>query len=301
MFLTILKQLLILYIFIGIGFAIGKTKAGKGANEKILSVLLVRVFLPCKVFSSLCTNFTTSQIRDNLILALVSLVLLLCLFAFSFFTSKKLTKNLYGQKVYTYSLTVSNYAYMGYALAESLFGAMGLSSYIIFCLPFTLYIYTFGFSMLTNTCASVKKGLINPMTISILLGSAFGLLGIKLPSLVSSVVTGSAGCASAVSMILTGLTISAFPFKEMFNKIVPYVFAGIRLLILPFTVGLILKLIGLTSVLPYAVLFTALPCGLNPIVFAKLVGEDCTQSASIVVICHLLSIATIPLCLTVLL
>ena len=137
--------------------------------------------------------------------------------------------------------------------------------------------------------------------ISIILGSAVGLSGLKIPSLINDLLSGSAGCASAVSMLLTGLTISTFPIKDLFTDKKSYVFVLLRLAIVPMIVGLTLKLTGLNAPLPMALLFTCLPCGLNPIVFAKLVGEDCKTSASIVVISHILSILTVPFWLTVLL
>ena len=301
MFGVISKQLFILYAFITVGYLLGKTKAGKNANGQILSALLVNVFLPSKVFISLSTNFTVNYLSNNAVMIAVAVVLLLFLVLFSYFSSKKLTKNDYQQKVYRYSLTVSNYAYMGYAMAEAVFGALGLTSYIIFCLPFTLYTYTFGYSMLTNTKASIKRGILNPMMIAIILGSIVGLSGLTIPSLLGNLFSQSAGCASAVSMLLTGLTISTLPIKELFTEKKSYIFVALRLVLVPFIVGLTLKLTNFYTVLQVALLFTCLPCGLNPIVFAKLVGEDCKTSASIVVISHILSIITVPFWITVLL
>ena len=73
----ILEQLLILYIFILSGWIIGKLKKDKASHSEILSVLLVNLFLPSKVFRSFATNFTVSYLKERYPLLLVSLALLL--------------------------------------------------------------------------------------------------------------------------------------------------------------------------------------------------------------------------------
>ena len=153
--------------------------------------------------------------------------------------------------------------------------------------------------MLTKTGISLKRCFLNPIVLSIFLGCGFGILALPLPALLKTVVSQSSACASVVSMMLTGLVISTFSFKELLLDKKAYVFVALRLIALPLIVGLAFLAFQMKSVLPLAVLFTCLPCGLNPIVFAKLVGEDCRYSASIVLISHLLCIATIPFWLTV--
>ena len=44
----------------------------------------------------------------------------------------------------------------------------------------------------------------------------------------------------------------------------------------------------------------AMPCGMNTIVFPKLVGEDCKPGAALAFITTVLCIVTIPICLFVL-
>ena len=49
---TIFEQLSILYVFLLAGWLIGKKKKEKADHADILSVLLVNILLPCKVFST---------------------------------------------------------------------------------------------------------------------------------------------------------------------------------------------------------------------------------------------------------
>ena len=73
---TIFEQLSILYVFLLAGWLIGKKKKEKADHADILSVLLVNILLPCKVFSTFANNFSPAYFAENYILPLSALVLL---------------------------------------------------------------------------------------------------------------------------------------------------------------------------------------------------------------------------------
>jgi predicted permease len=77
-----------------------------------------------------------------------------------------------------------------------------------------------------------------------------------------------------------------------------YLLTFLRLLGIPLVVCGILKLLGLQQEIVTAVLIVlALPCGLNTIVFPKLIGEDCKTGAALACVTSVLCCATIPFCL----
>ena len=292
--LIILKQLFVLYIFIFIGWLLGKINPKQTEHTGILSFLLVNLFLPCKVFTTFAKNFTVSYITESYQTIFLSTTLLLCIVIISKLSAHAITKNEYERKVYRYSLTLSNYAYMGYALCEMLFGESGLTDLILFCIPFAIYTYTFGYAMLTGKGNMAKK-LINPLTASIVLGIIVGLSPFELPSLFTSVLSSSSACVAPISMLLTGLTLSSFPIKSLVNDVKAYILVAIRLLALPAVVFGACKLLSLDSIIMPATLMACMPCGLNSIVFPKLIGEDCSSGAKLATLSHLFSIATIPI------
>ena len=293
----IIQQLLVLYIFLLLGFFFGKWKKEQQNHTGILSFLLVNLFLPAKVFNTFSKNFTKSYITENGKTIIVSVSLLLFLVVFSLLIAKLLTKDKYEQKVYRYSLTLANYAYMGYALCESIFGESGLTDLILFCIPFAIYTYTFGYAMLTGNGNTLKK-LLNPMTGAIILGIVFGLTGLELPNVLTSVLSSSSACVAPLSMLLVGITLSAFKIRALVCDVKAYILVAIRLLVIPATVFGLCKLFSLDFVLMPAVMMSCMPCGLNTIVFPKLINEDCLTGAKLAMLSHLFSVATIPLWLT---
>ncbi len=294
MFIIILQQLFVLYIFIFLGWFFGKWKPDQNQHTGILSFLLVNLFLPCKVFNTFSKKFTVSYITENTNTVFISMAFLFGIIGISKIAAHFLAKKEYERKVYRYSLTLSNYAYMGYALCEWIFGEQGLTDLILFCIPFAIYTYTFGYAMLTGNGASAKR-LVNPMTVAILLGMVVGLLGFELPEVFTKVLSSSSVCVAPISMLLTGMTLSAFPIKSLVNDIRVYILTFIRLLGLPLIVFGVCKIFSLDSVIVPATLMACMPCGLNSIVFPKLIGEDCSSGAKLVTLSHLFSIATIPL------
>ncbi|MBO5851290.1 MAG: AEC family transporter [Clostridia bacterium] len=295
--IEVLKHLLILYIFLLAGYLIGGIKKDKASHSDILSVLLINIFLPCKVFNTFANNFTITYFSERYTLLITSLILILVLVTIAYFGSKLLTKKEYEQKVYQYSFTLTNYAYLGYVLIESVFGEKFLSEFVFFAIPFIIYTYTFGYALLTGGKNFIKK-LLNPLTIAIVLVMIVGLTNITLPEVISKAVSSSSACVGPLSMILTGMTLSTFKFKELILDKTAYIFTFIRLIVIPGIAYLICLLLKLYTVLPMVLIITAMPCGLNTVVFPKLIGEDCKPGARLALISHFFSIITLPLWLS---
>ena len=297
---AVLKQLLILYVFLLAGYLVGKLKKDKAAHSDILSVLLINIFLPCKVFNTFANNFTVSYFIERYPLLITSFILILVVATAAYFVSKLLTKKQYERKVYQYSFTLTNYAYLGYVLIESVFGEKFLSEFVFFAIPFIIYTYTFGYALLTGGKNFIKK-LLNPLTVSIVLGMIIGLTNISLPEVVSKTLSSASACVGPLSMILTGMALSTFKLKELLMDTKTYLFTFLRLIVIPGIAYLICLGLKLTEVLPMVLIITAMPCGLNTVVFPKLIGEDCKPGARLALISHLFSIITLPLWLSLLL
>lgn len=96
---------------------------------------------------------------------------------------------------------------------------------------------------------------------------------------------------------ILGIVISDYKLKDLLKNKVVYLIAALRLLVIPCAVALALKLLKLDSLVIPALMILAMPCGMNTIIFPKLVGEDCAPGASLAFITTILCCLTIPLCL----
>ncbi len=296
---VIIQQLFVFYVFLLLGWGFGKWKKETAKGAGLLSLLLVNLFLPGKILETFSAHFTTAYIRENSLFLLVSVSLLILFSVIALLLTRVLTKHAYERRVYCYSLTVSNYAYMGYALTANVFGGAALADLILFCIPFAIYTYTVGFFLLSGKKIT-PKSFSHPMILSTVLGILLGLTGLQLPALVTSILSMSSACVGPISMLLTGLVLSGFSVRELVLDKVAYIVVALRLVVLPLLVFGLCRLCGFLTVLPSAVLMACMPCGLNTVVFPKLVGEDCRPGARLAFISHILSMITLPIWLYIL-
>ena len=292
----VFEQVLILFIFVAIGFVLGRTKLVNAEHSQMLSKILVYVFLPCNNIKAFSANCTPKYLSENYVLVIFGFVIIFILMLVMHFLAKPLTKNLYDRYVYEYSMIVPNYGFFGYALAESFFGEVGLLNFIMFSLAYAFYIYTIAFAKLTKSGFAPKKLATNPALISISIGLILGLTQLPIPSVIQSVMSKGSACMAPVSMLLAGLVISEFNIKEILKRWEVYPVTFLRLIGVPILLGVVLKFLNVNeTILQTVVLFAALPCGMNTIVFPKLVNEDCRGGAGLALVSTVLACGTIPL------
>lgn len=293
--LTIFNQVFILFAFAAAGFIVAKSGKIKTEHTPLLSGLLVYVIAPLYVFETFSKNFTLKYISGNYEIILWSLGIVLFLGIVMAFMSKLFDKRKYERDIYEYSLVVPNSGYMGYPMAEAVLGSAGLLNTMIFCLPLSIYIYTIGYSKLTKSGLSFRK-IFNPSMIAMLLGAFAGLFEIPIPSVAYSIMSKAGACMGPISMLLAGIVVSEFNFKELLSEKKIYIVTALRLFIVPVLIGLITAPFSKT-VTEVAVLIYAMPCGLNTIVFPRLVDEDCRLGAGFALLSNILACLSIPIVL----
>lgn len=293
----ILEQLMLLFMFMAWGYFLGKKGLVKPDHSKVLSTLGIYLFSPCVVLRSFSTHFNVANLRQYYPLVLTGAALVIVLMIFAHFGAKLLAPDgSYARNVYSYSLVTPNYGFMGYALAEGIFGPAALLSMILFAVPHYIYTYTLGYCRLTNRPLALKQ-LLNPVMICLLIGAFLGVTGIDLPHVANVFLEKGVACMAPSGMLLTGMVISEFDLKQLITDKKVYITAFLRLLVIPLTALVILKPICSEDVVRSAILLLAMPCGLNTIILPKLVGEDCRLGAKLAFVSNILSMATIPLML----
>ncbi len=303
---ALFEQTLILFTFIAIGFGLARAKIVHSEHVKILSELLIYVFLPCSCLSTFSTNFTVEYIIGKYPLIIAGAVLIIAVGISMHFIAKLFSKKPYERAIYEYSLVLPNWAGVGYPIVFGLFGAMGLTDFIVFGIPISVYTYTHGYWILTKRSLSLKNlfslrtllMLANPIMLAMLLGMVMGLTGATLPGFLENVVNTSSGCLAPVAMLIVGVTISDFNIKKLLSNIRAYIVVALRLVILPLLIGGVVWICGIRGdILMYTVLFLALPCGMNTVTLPRLFDENCEIGASMALLSNVLVCITLPLVL----
>ena len=141
-----------------------------------------------------------------------------------------------------------------------------------------------------------KRFIFDPIIIGLTLGIIFGLLPIKLPLVLETVLSKLSDCMSPLAMILLGLTIGASPVLKLFMGVKAYIVSAIRLILIPAIVGALCLLFGARgNNLLFSVFVSAMPIGLNVVVFLQNDKDDAYFGARCCFLSVLFSMGTIPL------
>ena len=296
---ALIEQLCVLYIFIIVGFYLGKKRPDASGNSGIVSYVLVNVFFPAKIFLNFSTSFTVDYVKNNYISVFIGIGLLFLMLALGVGVAKLLGRTPYEKKVYVYSTAISNYAYLGYVLVGEALGNAAMNNLMTCCIPISIFCNTVGIAMLMDKKINLKN-LFQPVTVAMFVGIAWGLLGLPMPQMLNTVLKSAGACMGPVSMVLVGLVLAGFTWKQLLPSWQAWGFCLVRLIIVPAMVYGVCMLIGQfiplpDAVYPSAVIMAAMPCGLNPVVYPKLIGQDCSLGAKLIPLTSILSMATIPL------
>ncbi len=290
--------MLVLFAFIALGFIFNKAKLLPKDASAVLSKLETFLFVPCLVFSTFYKYCTLENFKEKWIYIIYGLAIMVISLVIAVFLSKFFAKGGYFQRIYVYSFAVANFSFMGNAVVLGVFGEAVLFDYMIFTLPLNMYVYSIGTASLIPDENGKKIGLktfLNPIFLALTLGALFSLLSVPLPKFFTSVVTSAGACMSPLAMILTGFVIGNYSLKRLASDKKIYIASLIRLIILPTLFMLGLMLIKTENeILRAALCATAMPLGLNTIVFPAAYGGDTTPGASMALISHLLAVITIP-------
>ncbi len=298
----VIIETFVLFAFAAIGFILTRFHVIKSEHSTVLSKILVYVFYPANNLKALSQSCTIEYIKTHYVILLSSILILTAIIFLMHFLAKLFTKDKYERFIDEYSLIIPNFGAIGYVLAERIGGTIGLTNAIIFAIPLTIYTYTFGACKLSGVKFTLKN-LINPSTISLVVGIIMGITGLGSVKIINDVLiqgifVKASYCMAPLAMLLIGIVVADFGFVTMLKNPRSYIITFLRLIVIPMAIGGILKLLSASeSVIIPAVLLFSMPCGMNTIVYPKTVGQNCLPGASLSLISNLLACVTIPLVL----
>lgn len=312
-----LDQMIVLFIFMLIGFILRKKKIEPQNAQTVLSRAVAYVFMPAMNFRNLLKNATVESFAENssLLLYGVSLLAVMLLLSYPytkvlFARDEKTPENEYARNIYKYAFAMANFGYVGNVLILGVFGEAMLYKYQIFTLPLSIAVNSWGMYIMVpkhegKGIGHLFKGLLNPLLISVVLGFTCGMLGVgkfletsapKVNEILLKLLDQASDCVGPVCMLLAGMVVGNYAMKSLFRNPKVYITTFLRLIGIPAVMMGVLKLLGTPDeVLSLALIAFATPIGLNVIVFPATYGSDTKPGAGMVLISNVLAVATIPL------
>ena len=312
-FLKTLEQTGILLIFIFTGYFLRKKEVINESGKKVLAGLLVNLFAPCYGIASLSTQLSIDKLSEYFKYFLVGTILAIVIIFVALPFARLLGKNKLERNILKYALAFANIGYFGYPVVGAVFGEEVKALMILFCIPQTIAINTYGYQVLTQKVVETPSDLQNELDktkhkwtehlrflksvpfIGTMIGVIIGLLPIEIPPFVQNLLSTAGNCQIATAMLLTGSVLANVPLKKLFTSVRPYVIGVIRLLVIPCIMGGVMYLLGLRGDLfIIATACVSIPVGMNVVVYPESAGLDSTEGAKMCFISYVLALATLP-------
>ena len=291
------QQIAQLFLIMLMGYAVVKSGLLKSADSKCISVILVYLVTPCVIIHSFQIDYTP-QIRDGLLLALLSAILIHVLMLL---LTELLRRPLHLDVIERANIIYSNAGILVIPLVTALLG----SEYVIYSSAFIavqlVLLWTHCKGMLCSDGFDLKKILLNLNILSIIAGILLFLFQIKLPGFIDGTLSMMSSTIGPIGMLLAGMVIADVPLRTVFCTPRSYLPTAFRLILYPFIILLLMKLSGAAYLIPEGknILLISFLAAMTPACatvtsMAQLYDADAPHASALYVLTTLLSIATMP-------
>jgi malonate transporter and related proteins len=303
---TILNSLAPVFFVLGLGYAAGLMKMVDNKNVASINVMLMNFALPCALFLAIArasSKVLAQQYRLVIALALAMILI----YALTWMLQRHLFHLQPGESAIQ-SLTVafSNNVAVGLPLLISMYGpegtvavAAGIGVGAIVISPITLVVLESGTEKAkqmparTRLLYAVLQSCKRPIVWAPLAGMAFSLIGIHIPDVAGRMLNLIGQCTAGVALFLTGLILSAQPFRLEMNAVTGVILKNVVQVALMFA---FVRLLGVPA--PAArqgVLLAAVPAGFFGTVFGARYGVASIEASSTLIASTLFSVVTLSL------
>ncbi|WP_295585353.1 AEC family transporter [uncultured Oscillibacter sp.] len=285
-----------LFILLGLGYVL--TRKGMFSDDYVSRTtnLVYYVMLPAKLFLDMCQTDLSAAFDPKYVAVTAGGVMVQ--FALAWVCGDLLCRDKTKQSAFAHACFRGNFAYLGMALLQNIYGNSIASTAVILAIVLPLYNIQ-GVALLT-----VKEGeggvhvgkillgvLKNPMVLAILAGLPFAYFHVELPFVVTKSLSYLEVATSTMALLVVGASIKLDAIREDLGLLLRA--AGIKLVIMPAIWGGMAVLAGLTT--EQVVTLTvvgAMPSAVNVYIITDKLGGDGKTACGAVVVTHLVSIVT---------
>lgn len=297
-FLTVGQQVLILFILILAGYALGKGKVIGDTAAKTMADVVLLLASPCVIALSFEREFSWDVLRELGTALLLGVAIHVVGIAIAQAVYRGDTPR---DRVLRLATVLSNAGFMGLPLQQAVLGDQGVFYGAAYVTAFNLTLWSYGLITMDRTSKriSARKILLSPGIIGLVAGVVILLLPIQLPDLIRTPVDHLAALNTPVPMLFIGYSLSKVDLAAALRNKSYYAVCAVRLLIVPaVTVGL-LYLIGIrgTLLLSMAIAASA-PIAAAVSMFAGKYDQDTETSVNLVALSTVFSVITMPLFVT---
>ena len=288
----ILKQIVIMFIYMSVGYALFHMKLITKEGSKSLANLLLYVVLPCVLVKSFCLERTPERVKWLLISIAGAAVLLVTAMWISHLVFRK-------HPVDDFGAAFSNAGFIGFPLITAVLGEQAVFYAAGFVALINALQWTYGQSLMSGdpSMRSIKAVLKNPLVISVGIGLLVFFCNIPLPPIVTAPMGAFAALNAPLAMVILGVYLAQTDIVSMFTEPRLYLAAAVRLVLIPLVSVCLMKILlrGYPDIRLALLLSACAPIGSNVAVYEQKLGKNYTHAVKIVCLSTFLSVITMPL------
>ncbi len=289
----LLKQIIIMFVLITIGYIFFKKKMITVQGSSDMGKILLYLVVPVVIIQSFWVTKTpekTTELGYSILLSFIAMLVSVIVSYIAF-----------GKKdgISAFSSAFSNAAFIGIPLVTATISEESAFFIAMMIVLINALQWTIGVYMISKdkNAISVQKIITNPIVISVLIGLILYFSGIPQPEIMTSIFSNIKGLNTALAMLISGAYLAQSDLLKMLTKKNTYIVSLFRLLIIPLIILAIFYFlpIGTLDIKLTIVIAAACPVGSNVAIFAQQYNKNYTEAVEQVCLSTILCLITLPL------
>ena len=297
--MVVFQTMLKLFLLLILGFVLFKCHIFDEYTNKKISALIVNVASPMLIISSIAGVEGSNK---SIVFLMIGAGILMYI---GFIILGKIINRIFpfpkkDWPVYECMVVFANTGFMGYPVLLDVFGQEAVFYASLIHMAFNFFVYTYAIMCLTKGDDSEFrrnfKQLLTPGIILIFVGIFIYLFDIQLPSVLMDTINSVGSLTAPLSMMMIGSSLAVYPIKDSFTDWRSYVFAFVRLMIVPFVTMIMCRLLHIDAYYANITIITnAMPVGSMVLMLATQYNANVKIVTRNIVVSTLLSVITIPI------
>lgn len=297
--MVVFQTMLKLFLLLVLGFVLFKCHIFDEYTNKKISALIVNVASPMLIISSIAGVEGSNK---SIVFLMIGAGILMYI---GFIILGKIINRIFpfpkkDWPVYECMVVFANTGFMGYPVLLDVFGQEAVFYASLIHMAFNFFVYTYAIMCLTKGDDSEFKlnfkQLLTPGIILIFVGIFIYLFDIQLPSVLMDTINSVGSLTAPLSMMMIGSSLAVYPIKDSFTDWRSYVFAFVRLMIVPFVIMIMCRLLHIDAYYANITIITnAMPVGSMVLMLATQYNANVKIVTRNIIVSTLLSVITIPI------
>ncbi len=216
LFFIALRQIVILFLILIVGYIFRKTGMIGGGAKKELTSILINVIMPFVILNSFLSEEGSEFAALIPKIALLLFIVYAVSIAYAHLIIRKKSPDL---PLYRLGIIFSNTGFLGIPLLKALYGSLGEFCAIMAMIAFNMVFWCYSGMVLSEAPdlkSSIKKGISAPF-VAVVIALLLLAFSIKLPSVVMEPISLIASMNSPLAMLVTGVTIAESDLSRLFS------------------------------------------------------------------------------------